>query len=352
MTIFGLCLTLFLSACKSNPAENMRCSADKLKDGNTGELADKDQYSPASLYRQVPPSALPVSSFGEIWAYLIAGREQSLKPEYPLTDVGYFGADLDSYGHLIDVPNPKNLSFFKGRLHLVVSSSGRALTHFALAEGSREREQLVGDLLQAVQDFDGLQIDFENVPDKDGDVFLSFLQELRAGLGNKIFTIALPARTRTLTDDVYDYKKILPLVDRILVMAYDEHWSGSEPGPIASMDWCEQVASYSFKTIGQEKLIMGLPFYGRSWGSYNANRAFFYSGIERIIGEENVTVIDRKNNIPTFSYEKNISVTVYFEDEYSLSSRLQMYKSIGVESVGFWRLGQETPAFWPLLNLE
>jgi spore germination protein YaaH len=297
-------------------------------------------------------SELPVSSFAELWAYVLDGREEALKEGYPLSDLGYFGAELDSYGKLINVPNPRNLARYSGRIHLVVCSNGRALTHFALAHGSREREQLVADLLMASGPFDGLQIDFEYVPARDGEAFLSFLSELRAGLNNKIFSVALPARNKTILNDVYDYQKIRPLVDRILVMAYDEHWSTSEPGPIASMSWCRQIAAYSLEAIGREKLIMGLPFYGRSWGNINPNKAFLYSGIEDLIEKQNISQIDRENSIPTFSYEVPLSVTVYYEDVYSLSARLEMYRAMGVNSAGFWRLGQETPALWSILRLE
>jgi len=312
-----------------------------------------DTNPPPSQLVLLPPGAdLPVSRYREIWAYLVSGREAALDADYPVSDLCYFGADLDSYGKLIDVPDIKNVPPYNGRIHLVAACSGRALTHFALAERSPERSALIRDLLEAAKPYQGLQIDFEYVLPKDGDVFLSFLRELRAGLGDKIFSVALPARTCLQLNDVYDYNTIKSVVDRILVMAYDEHWSASDPGPIASMDWCERVAKYALDIIGPEKLIMGLPFYGRSWGNVNANKAYIYSGIEGILRDQNVGGIRRENGIPTFTYQTPLSVTVYYEDDYSLSSRLEMYKRMGVGAVGFWRLGQETPAFWPLIALE
>jgi spore germination protein YaaH len=328
-------------------------SPQVLAETESPREADEDWDGTLEVFEFIEPDGdLPVSSFGEIWAYVVADREQALKAGYPISDIGYFGAELDSYGKLVNVPSRRKLSNYPGRVHLVVGSNGRALTHFALAQGSREREELISDLLEASKSFDGLQIDFENVPARDGENFLSFLAELRSGLKNKVFSIALPARTRTIQEDVFDYGKILPLVDRILVMAYDEHWSTSAPGPIASMNWCRRVAAYSLETIGREKLIMGLPFYGRSWGNISPNRAFLYSGIENIIEEQDITQIDRENGIPTFTYETPLSVTVYYEDEHSLSVRLDMYRQMGVGSVGFWRLGQETPVIWSLLGLE
>ena len=284
--------------------------------------------------------ALPVSAFGEIWAYVVAGREAALRPGLSISDIGYFGADISTYGALIDVPNRRKLPAFSGRVHMVVKCDSRSLSYFVLMPGSAERKTLIADLVAAVRNFDGLQIDFENVPQRSAEAFLSFLAELRAALGNKIFTVALPARIRKLNNDVYDYEKILPLVDRILVMAYDEHWSTSAPGPIASLPWCKSVADYSLKVIGREKLIMGLPFYGRAWGSPSPSQAHVYTGIERIINENRVTEIRRQNGIPTFEYDTPVSVKVYYDDEYSLSARMEMYRTMGIAAVGFWRLGQ------------
>jgi spore germination protein YaaH len=341
----GIVLYFFLS-CRSVPGT-------EKNDGETGA-----PITPETEIREEIPvyseffGNLPVLSFGEIWGYVVAKREDELDAAFPLSDVGYFGAEIDSYGKLTGVPGRDKLAFFSGRVHLVTACNSRGLAHFALEPGSRTRRQLVADLLEASRNFDGLQIDFELIPPLDGDNFRSFLGELRQGLGGKTLSVALPARTRAIPNDVFDYRKILPLVDRILVMAYDEHWSTSEPGPVASIPWCRDVAAYALETIGPEKLIMGLPFYGRSWGSVNGNRAFYHSGIRRIGRENRVTESHREDGVPTFSYETTMKVTVYYDDDYSLSTRLQMYRGMGVRSVGFWSIGQETPAIWSLLELE
>jgi spore germination protein YaaH len=118
------------------------------------------------------------------------------------------------------------------------------------------------------------------------------------------------------------------------------------------MAWCKNIADYALKTIGPEKLIMGIPFYGRGWGNKTTSQAYIHSTIERIQNENSVTEIRRENGIPTFDYEIPVSVKVYYEDDYSLSVRMDMYRSMGVNAVGFWRLGQETPAVWKQLKLE
>ncbi|MDR1107310.1 MAG: glycoside hydrolase [Treponema sp.] len=341
---------ILLAACSSVPEEPGEIEGiEEIETGDTRETATAAGKDPAE-----PPQEngeLPVSAFGEVWGYLVSGREDAFRSDMPLTDIGYFGAEVDIYGKLTDVPNPRNVRDFGGRIHMVAACNGRALSHFVLAEGSPERRALIADLLRAAKNFDGLQIDFENIPERDGRPFLSFLAELRAGLSGKLFTIALPARIRALKDDVYDYVKIKPLVDRILVMAYDEHWSGSRPGPVASMDWCRRVAEYSLEVVGREKLIMGLPFYGRAWGHISPSRAYIYSGIQTIIDENSVQDIRRENGVPSFDYDVTVSVKVYYEDDYSLSARMEMYRSMGVRAVGFWRIGQEIPAIWDLIQL-
>jgi spore germination protein YaaH len=315
-------------------------------------LAEEETDETFTFELPVAGEPLPVSTFGEIWTYVLTGREEFLKPGLPLTDIGYFAADIGVYGSLIGVPDRKKLPAFSGRVHLVVKCDSRSSAYFSLRPGSAERRTLITDLIHATRDYDGLQIDFENIPERAGESFLSFLAELRAGLGHKMFTVALPARTKRINNDVFDYAKILPLVDRILVMAYDEHWSTSKPGPIASLAWCRNVARYSLNVIGKEKLIMGLPFYGRGWGNTTTSQAYVYTGIERIMNENNVTDVKRENGIPTFDYTVPVKVKVYYDDEYSLSARMEMYRTMGVTSIGFWRLGQETPVVWNYLKVQ
>jgi len=316
------------------------------------EIDDNDDIKNLPITLPAPGAPLPASSFGEIWGYVLSGKEAGFSNNLPLSDIGYFAAEVDSYGKLTDIPVRKNLKF-SGRVHLVVVCNSRSLTHFVLLPGSVHRKELIADLLAAAKDFDGLQIDFEQIPGRDADNFFSFIKDLRQGLpSDKMFTIALPARNKKVNDDQYDYEKIKPYVDRIFVMAYDEHWSGSKPGSVASMQWCKKVAEYSLGVIGKEKLIMGLPFYGRAWGDYTPSRALVYTTTEKIIDEHKIKEIRRENGIPVFEYSKTVSIVVYFEDAYSLCTRMEMYKKMGVASIGFWRVGQETTDVWNYITLE
>ncbi len=301
--------------------------------------------------------------FNEIWAYVLDGREDALSNEMPLTDVGYFGAEISNRGFLTAVPDATKLVFYEGRVHLVAVCNHYGMTHMMLNPEYPFREQLIDDLISAVEEYnyDGLQIDYELILAVDEDNFISFLEELNYRLKNlpgtekvkeRIFSVAVPARTRYLTEDAFDYERITATADKVFVMAYDEHWSGGTPGPVASFDWGENVATYALETIGQEKLIMGQPFYGRTWGDINGNRAFFHSGMERQIEEHKVKNLERTENILNFTYTVPLTITGYYDDANSIEARSNMYKNMNINKTGFWCLGQEDREVWNRLAIE
>jgi hypothetical protein len=355
-----LILILALPGCKSMSAS--QANAPLPEAGILEEAADSAEKSAAEteepeteeIYGEVelPDDAgpIPENSFGEVWAYLVSGYEASLRTGSPISDLVYFAAEINRYGHLESIPRRRNISRFKGRAHLAIVCSGGGLTHFVIQNGSEARRQLVSEILAAVKDYDGLNIDMENVPARDDEHFSSFLHELREGLDGKMLSVCVPGRTRA--GGVYNYATMAALADRIFVMAYDEHWAGSAPGPVASMGWCRAVADFGLKSIGIEKLVMGIPFYGRSWGDKSTSRAMSHSTTEWHRQEYGAKNFRRVNGIPTFTYDVNVQVTVYYEDVYSLAARMLMYRNQGVQNVGFWRLGQEPVAIWRYIKLD
>jgi spore germination protein YaaH len=290
--------------------------------------------------------------FPEIWVYLLDGEERYFNASYPISDIGYFGAGLNNVGKLVGVPDPKKINSFKGKVHLVVAEVGNyALTHFCLNPAYPVRDALISDIVAAASKFDGVQIDFEVVQVKDRDNFFSFLSLLKAKLETKPLSLAIPARTSEINNDVYDYTILNKIADKIIIMAYDEHWSTSKPGSIASIDWCQNVSKYALSKIENKKLVMGVPFYGRAWADKNPAKAYKHSGIKTIISEKNITELQRKKEIPYVEYQETVNVQVYFEDAPSIIYRLNMYKNVFVNSVSFWRLGQEDPDVWKYLRL-
>ena len=321
-------------------------TAETLPQEDLGQILPspgQNAYPPVSLTGEAQPTA----SFSEIWAYLQNGDEKSLNVLYPVTDIGYFGAAINYRGHLYGTPVRSKLSGYKGRVHLVVNElSSQALTHFSLDPEYPIRNTLLAEITAASKDFDGVQLDFEMVPAPDAENYYSFLALLKKKIGaKKTLSVAIPARTRNV-GDAYDYDRLAKIVDRIIVMAYDEHWSGSVPGSIASLAWCRKVSDYAILHIGNDKLIMGLPFYGRAWTEKNPAKAYRFSGISDLITEKNIPLVNRDESIPFFSYDEIVHVNVFYEDGYSIISRALMYQDLSVRSIAFWKLGQEDQSIW------
>jgi len=280
------------------------------------------------------------------------GEELFLSGSLPISDLCYFSAEINAYGELSGVPDIGRLSAFAGRKHLVIAEIGSySLTHFCLDPSYPVRDRLIDEIIVASLPYDGVQIDFEAIPVRDRENFVDFLRLLKNGLGQKTLSVALPARL-TESGDVLGYSRIGSIVDRVVVMAYDEHWSTSAAGPVASMDWCARVASYAASRLEPRKLVMGLPFYGRAWGDKKPNRAYKYSGVKSLADEKGVGVFFRENEVPWFRYEETVTVDVYYDDAESTEYRARMYRDSGIGAVAFWRLGQEDPEFWARLVID
>ncbi|MGL4985945.1 MAG: glycosyl hydrolase family 18 protein [Treponemataceae bacterium] len=317
---------------------------------DTNTIIDDDTFTYSLEQFPSLETASPLF-FNEIWAYVLDGKENTFNTAFPITDVGYFGATIGTFGQLAGVPDIKKFDKYRGRVHLVIVDTNRSLTHFSLNPEYPVRDTLINQIIEASKSFDGLQIDFEYVHIDDKDNFINFLRDLRRRLPqNKIFSIAVPARTRALQKDVYDYAQIVKIVDRMLIMAYDEHWSGGIPGPVASFAWGRNIAKYCVETIPEEKLIMGIPLYGRAWTNDKSQGAYRMTSGNRIMKERNIANAERKDGIPYLKYEISATITLYYDDIQSIYERSMMYQDLGVRSIGFWRMGLEDSGIWALLK--
>lgn len=295
-------------------------------------------------------------AFKEIWGYVMTGREDSFSPMYPVSDAGYFWSAVDSFGNIPQAPERnKYFSNYEGRVHFTTSCDSRGQTHLLLTEKNLQK-RIVKQLIEASATYEGLQIDWELVLKEDDMVFYDFLKTLKKKLKGKILSVAVPARLKTLERDAYDYERLSTVADKIIIMAYDQHWSTSAAGPVASPEWGKRIYEYAKTVIPEEKLILGAPFYGRAWVNEDiGNRAWTNISVERIKKENNVTDKDiktDKNGNRYFTLEKKRKITLYFDDNESELNRLKLYSEAGASRIAFWRIGQENPELWNFLRLE
>ena len=350
MTYFRIQQVLLLLVAVSGSAFFYSCKTTKVSESIENSTA-KIEWENIT-----PQSAEDAVLFNELWGYVMIKRESEFNARIPVSDVGYFVNAVDVYSRLLNVPErSEHFLDYGGKVHLVTSCDSRSQTHLLLSE-KNIRDRIIDDLISASATYEGLQVDWELVPKKDKEFFLEFLSELKNKLGGKILSVAVPARLKTLENDAYDYSDIAKIADRIIVMAYDEHWSTSKPGPVASTDWCKRICEYARTVISEEKLVMGASFYGRAWSSdKEGGRAYYSSDLVNLKARHKIDedkILRDEGGIPNFTFTKKIEITCWYDDIASLKTRCKMYRDSSVKKLSFWRVGQEDILFWEHIGLE
>ena len=111
---------------------------------------------------------------------------------------------------------------------------------------------------------EGLNIDFESLAAKDREhIQHSFvILQLQAMLRNLIISIDLPRGSLAWNHNTaYDHANLAEIVDYIITMAYDQHYSGSTTaGSVSGLQWTETgIKEFLSYGIPREKLILRYP---------------------------------------------------------------------------------------------
>ncbi len=294
-------------------------------------------------------------SFREVWGYLMRGEEKYFIKDAPITDIFYFSTSVNEKGRINTSVNPPFSPVFAGgrkRIHLVISDLDNPLRmHLCLNKRYGVRSELLKDIYEVSQKFDGIQIDFEAIEKKDGASFITFLRDLKKILPRgKILSVAVPPK-RMYTDDPYNYAVISRIADRVLVMAYDQHWSTSKPGPVASLSWCREVAAYASGIIPKQKLVIGLPLYGREWRDKGYSRSLRWKQVNALMERDDAVIEYSVDEGFKVMYDEKMKSTLYFDDIKATRQKLAMYSGY-TAGVGFWRLGMENENLWNIISVS
>jgi len=225
----------------------------------------------------------------------------------------------------------------------------------ALLRNPAARQRAIANLLSLMKrGYSGVNLDLENVPPADRELLSSFVAELSQALRREgyLATASVPAKT---FDDpwnawsyAFDYRALGRALDYVMIMAYDEHWAGGSPGPVASLPWVEQVARYALSTIPREKILLGLPAYGYDWYPGGADYISFAQAESRARRYGAAVQWDARAQVPYYRYwdAYGRQHTVYYENASSMAGKVDLVTSLGLGGVAIWRLGFEDPASW------
>ena len=193
--------------------------------------------------------------------------------------------------------------------------------------------------------YSGLVLDFEALEPSDlaalRTVVRAFTDSAHAN-GVRTVALAIPA----LDTAGYPTRPLLEIVDVVIPMLYDQHWSTSEPGPIAAPDWVGKALALRLRGVDPTRVVAGLPVYGYRWiqGRPVAEDVSYHDA-ERLSRAAGVA-LSRDASSYTVRATKAGAWDLWVTDAALLSRLVDTVQSLGVQRVALWRLGQEDPAIW------
>ena len=234
------------------------------------------------------------------------------------------------------------------------------ISHAVLAN-TEKREYVIKQLLAftSMYNLDGINIDFEKVRVDDADYYLQFLRELGPLLREQGASLSVDMFVPTYTKH-YNRTEVAKVVDYICVMAYDEHYSGSETsGPVASLPFVDRGIMDTLLEVPKEKIIMGMPFYVRVWRELEENgkpvhtiRNLMMDAAYRVFVENGAKFTwlpDIGSYYAEYSVEedgKDVTYRVWLEDLRSIQEKLDMASYYEIAGVAGWRRGLESAETW------
>jgi spore germination protein YaaH len=206
--------------------------------------------------------------------------------------------------------------------------------------------RVAGDLARriATSPYRGLVLDLEGVVATDRDatalVARALVDSVRARKIGPI-AVAVPA-TDTAT---FPGRSYVPLADYLLVMLYDQHWSTSTPGSIASPAWVHNSLALRVGEVGSDRIVAALPLYGYRWPLTGPATAITFAEAQRNTGMANVPLA-RDTITQTLHAASAGAWELWVADAGLLNALIREVTAQGVDRVALWRLGQEDPAIW------
>ncbi len=215
------------------------------------------------------------------------------------------------------------------------------------------RQHLINELTSFVETnkFAGICVDFEEPPLQSQPALLTFMEELHSVFRQKGLLVvqAVP-----FADPGWNYKGYGAANDYTMLMAYDQHYAGSDPGTVAAQDWYEGNLVKRMHDLDPAKTIIALGNYGYDWteGKSEAAELTFQEAVISARDSEAKIIFDPASHTPTFEYddEEESHHSVWFLD--AVTAYNQMRAASGYRPAGFaiWRLGSEDPSVWSLLG--
>ena len=219
------------------------------------------------------------------------------------------------------------------------------------------RQNLITQLIQAAVNvgLDGINVDFESLSEDVGIHFLEFLRELSVECHKNNLVLSVDNPVPEDFTSHYDRAEQGRVVDYVIIMGYDEHYSGSDAGSVASLPWVEQGIQDTLEEVPADRVINAVPFYTRLWkttGGAVTSEAIGMDQAQQVIAEKNVETYWDKNTSQNYgTYEEdNSTYQIWLEDAESIAAKVKLASKYKLAGVAAWKVGFENSGIWQVIT--
>ena len=241
---------------------------------------------------------------------------------------------------------------------LLDNFSSNVQTEVLLAS-TTTRRKLINSLIAEVEKYgiDGLNMDFESIKPEAGIHYIQFLRELSIPCREKGIILSVDNYVPTSYNAFYDREEQGIVADYVIIMGYDEHYAGGEPGSVSSLGFVENGISGTLAEVPREKVINAVPFYTRLWTEKNGEVTSKALGIEaakKWIAKNRVELYWQEELGQYYGELLTPSELSYLwlEEENSLELKMNLIRDYDLAGVACWKLGLEDDAAWDVIGWE
>lgn len=221
---------------------------------------------------------------------------------------------------------------------------------------SRIIEQLLAEAASC--GMDGINVDFENLKEAGIPHYLQFLRELTSAAHAQNLVVSVDTPVPQAYTMYYQRGEQARFVDYMIVMAYDEHFAGSEEaGSVSSLPFVQQAVEEMTRVMPADQVICGIPFYTRVW-TEKFGQSAITSEVLGMDGAKNYAKENQMTETWDASLGQNVATvetsdaryTIWMEDEQSMEEKLKVIQSANLVGVAEWKLGFERADVWSLIS--
>lgn len=221
---------------------------------------------------------------------------------------------------------------------------------------SRIIEQLLAEAASC--GMDGINVDFENLKEAGIPHYLQFLRELTSAAHAQNLVVSVDTPVPQAYTMYYQRGEQARFVDYMIVMAYDEHFAGSEEaGSVSSLLFVQQAVEEMTRVMPADQVICGIPFYTRVW-TEKFGQSAITSEVLGMDGAKNYAKENQMTETWDASLGQNVATvetsdaryTIWMEDEQSMEEKLKVIQSADLAGVAEWKLGFECADVWSLIS--